>query len=315
LVKNQFNCISPENVLKWERIHPQPGKFDFALADRYVDFGLTNHMTVIGHNLIWHQQTPAWVFQDDHGNSVNRDTLLARMHEHILTVVGRYRGKIHGWDVVNEALNDDGTLRQTPWLRIIGEDFLVKAYQFAHEADPRAELYYNDYELENSPKRKGAIELVRRLQSQGVFLTAIGLQGHYHLDWPSASQIESTISSFSQLNLKVMITELDVDVLPDPTEPGKTDASQGLTNEKQWNPYAAGLPPDIEQKLADRYSELFQLFVKHRDVITRVTFWGVTDADSWLNYYPIRGRANYPLPFDREGKPKKAFTAILQAAR
>jgi len=237
--------------LKWERIHPQPGKFDFALADRYVDFGLTNQMTVIGHNLIWHQQTPAWVFQDDHGNSVNRDTLLARMHEHILTVVGRYRGKIHGWDVVNEALNDDGTLRQTPWLRLIGEDYLVKAYQFAHEADPRAELYYNDYELENSPKRKGAIELIRRLQSQGIPLAAVGLQGHYRLAWPSANQIESTIAAFSQLKLKVMITELDVDVLPDPTEPGKTDASQGLTNEKQWNPYAAGLPPDIEQKLRD----------------------------------------------------------------
>jgi endo-1,4-beta-xylanase len=315
LIKKQFNSISPENALKWGPIHPQPDKFNFSVADRYVDFGITNQMVIIGHNLIWHEQTPAWVFQDERGNPLGRNALLARMREHILTVVGRYRGKIRGWDVVNEVLNDDGTLRPTPWLKIIGKDYLVKAYQFAHEADPQAELYYNDYELENAAKRNGAIALIKELQSQGVSLTAVGLQGHYRLGWPSADQIDATLSAFGQLKIKVMITELDVDVLPAPSAPGNADISQSFANGTKWNPYTNGLPADIDQKLSDRYGELFGVFVKYRDVITRVTFWGVTDADSWLNYYPIHGRINYPLPFDRNGKPKKALAAILQAAQ
>src|ERR1700722_9569900 len=162
IVAQQFSTISPENVLKWEAVHPSPDKFNFADADQYVAFGQKNHMFIIGHNLIWHNQTPRWVFRDDKGNPISRDALIERMHKHIATVVGRYKGKIGGWDVVNEALNEDGTLRNSPWKKIIGEDYLLKAYQYAHEADPAAQLYYNDYSLENLPKQGGAIALIKK---------------------------------------------------------------------------------------------------------------------------------------------------------
>lgn len=150
IVKRHFNTISPENELKWERIHPRPGVYDFEAADRYVAFGEANGMFIVGHTLGWHSQTPAWVFQDAVGQPVGRDTLLARLRDHIHTVVGRYRGRIHGWDVFNEVLNEDGTLRRSRWLEIIGEDYVAKAFQYAHEADPAAELYYNDYSVENA---------------------------------------------------------------------------------------------------------------------------------------------------------------------
>jgi endo-1,4-beta-xylanase len=205
LIEAQFNMIRPENVLKWSSLHPEPNRYDFTLADRYVEFGQKHHQFIVGHTLIWHNQTPSWVFQDANGRPIDRDTLLARMRDHIFTVVGRYRGKIGGWDVVNEALADDGSLRQSPWLQIIGEDYLLKAYQFAHEADPQARLYYNDYLLENGPKRAGAIALIQKLQSQGVHIAAIGLQGHYRLGSPSTTEIDDALTDFSRQGLKMTI--------------------------------------------------------------------------------------------------------------
>jgi len=315
LVKRQFNSISPENVLKWENIHPQPGQYDFTLADRYVAFGLKNKMFIVGHNLIWHSQTPDWVFRDDKGNYVDRDTLLARMREHIFTVVGCYKGKISGWDVVNEALNEDGTLRDSPWRKIIGDDYLAKAFEFAHEADPQAALFYNDYALENEPKRSGAAALIKKLQSQGVKISGVGLQGHYGLNNPSVQQVGKTISAFEKLGLKVMITELDVNVLPSPTRSLGADISTRYESPAGLNPYTNGLPDAVQQQLAQRYADLFSVFLKHRDSISRVTFWGVTDGNSWLNDWPIRGRTSYPLLFDRDGKPKPAFEAVLKTAQ
>jgi len=315
LVKQQFNSISPENVLKWESVHPRPGVFDFTAADRYVQFGVQNHLIIIGHNLIWHHQTPGWVFRDDRGNYVDRDTLLARMRQHIFTVVGRYRGKIFGWDVVNEALNEDGTLRDSPWRKIIGDDYIAQAFEFAHQADPRAELYYNDFGLENEPKRAGAVALIKKLQAQGIPISGIGLQGHYGLDTPSTAQVDETISAFAQLGLKVMITELDVNVLPTPAGPLDAEISRRFQPGARWNPYPDSLPDSVQQQLAQRYADLFAVFLKHRGSLSRVTFWGVTDADSWLNNYPIPGRTDYPLLFDRAGKPKPAFFAVLKTAR
>ncbi len=315
LVRAQFNTITPENVLKWESVHPRPGTYDFAAPDRYVGFGERNGMFIVGHTLVWHNQTPRWVFQDAAGNPVSRDTLLARLHEHILTVVGRYRGRIRGWDVVNEALNEDGTLRRTPWLTIIGEDYLVQAYRFAHEADPQAELYYNDYSLENEPKRRGAVELVRRLQGAGIPIAAVGLQGHDRLTWPSPEQQDSTITAFASLGVKVNITELDIDVLPRATRPGSADVAANAEYQASLNPWPNGLPDSVQQTLARRYADLFAIFLRHQASVDRVTFWGVTDGDSWLNGWPIRGRTSYPLLFDRQGLPKPAFHAVIQAAR
>jgi len=315
IIKAQFNTISPENVLKWESVHPAPGKFNFAAADRYVDFGVKNKMFIVGHNLIWHQQTPKWVFEDAQGKPVDRDTLLARMREHILTVVGRYKGKISGWDVVNEALNEDGTLRKSQWEKIIGDDYLLKAYQFAHEADPKAELYYNDYSLENLPKRNGAIALIKKLQAQGVHIAAVGLQGHYKMDWPTTNQVDETIKAFSALGIKVAISELDIDVLPSATQAQDAEVSMNFALQAKLNPYTNGLPYSVQQKLAQRYADLFSAFLRHSDHMSRVTFWGVTDADSWLNDWPVRGRASYPLLFDRDDKPNLAFDAVMNVAQ
>lgn len=312
IVKAQFNTISPENVLKWESVHPQPDEFNFSLADKYVEFGEQNHMFIIGHNLVWHSQVPKWVFEGKDGKPASRKLLLQRMHEHIQTVVGRYKGRIGGWDVVNEALNEDGTLRQSPWRRIIGDDYIEKAFRYAHQADPQAQLYYNDYSLENEAKRRGALELVRKLKAKGVPITGVGLQGHVSLDWPGAEQIDTTITEFGKLGVKVMITELDVDVLPNAAH--TADVSYNVAADPKLNPYPDGLPDDVQQRLARRYAELFSTYAQHCGLVTRVTFWGVTDKDSWKNNFPVRGRTNYPLLFGRDDQPKPAFDAVIQVA-
>jgi len=311
LIKKQFNTITPENALKWGAVHPEPDRFNFTSADRYVEFGVTNGMVVIGHTLVWHNQTPAWVFQDAHGQPLDRDGLLSRMSNHIQTVVGRYRGRIHGWDVVNEALNKDGTLRQSPWLKIIGPDYIAKAFAFAHAADPNAELYYNDYGIENPDKRAGALALIKRLQAEGIPITGIGIQTHAKLEWPSPQLVDETLTAFGELGVKIMITELDVDVLPAVIRDQSAEVRPSAALDPALNPYPKSLPPAVQDKQAARYAELFAVFVKHADKISRVTFWGVTDGDSWLNSRPMRGRTNYPLLFDRASQPKPAFDKVI----
>ncbi|HVO73016.1 MAG TPA: endo-1,4-beta-xylanase, partial [Ignavibacteriaceae bacterium] len=314
LVKKHFNTITPENVLKWGPVHPQKDKYNFEPADQFVEFGEKNNMFIIGHTLVWHAQTPRWVFEIDSTKAADRETLLNRMKEHIFTVVGRYKGKVKGWDVVNEALNENGTLRESQWMKIIGEDFIARAFQFAHEADPDAQLYYNDFSLENKSKREGAIKLIKNLQSQGIKIYGVGLQGHYKLDWPTPTQLDSTIKDFAALGIKVMITELDVDVLPYENITAEVNfrinMDKGL--QEKFDPYKNGLPDSMQTSLAERYSDLFKVFVENKNSVDRVTFWGVSDKDSWLNFWPIRGRSNYPLLFDRNGKPKPAFFSVLK---
>ncbi len=312
LVKAQFNTITPENALKWESVHPQPGVYSFTAADRYLEFGEKNGMVIIGHTLIWHNQTPRWVFEDSTGKTVGRETLLKRMRDHIQTVVGRYKGRIKGWDVVNEALNEDGSLRESPWLKIIGEDYIVKAFEFAREADPGVELYYNDYSLENAPKRAGAIALIKKLLAADVQVAAVGLQGHYKMNWPGTELVDSTIEAFAKLGIKINITELDIDVVPATQRNRGADLSVNNYHVVKEDVYANALPDSVQMELAKRYGDLFSVFIKHFGLVGRVTFWGVTDGDSWLN---SRGRVNYPLLFDRNGKPKPAFDAVVEAGR
>jgi endo-1,4-beta-xylanase len=314
LIESQFNSISPADVLKWEKVHPQPDKYDFDLADKYVAFGQEYHLFIVGHTLVWHNQVPAWVFHDDKGNLLSRDALLARLKDHISTVVGRYKGKIQSWDVVNEALDEDGTLHQSLWYKIIGPDYIEKAFQYAHEADPHAQLIYNDYSLENEPKRNGAIALIKKLQAEGIPVAGVGLQGHYHMDWPTAEQEDATISAFAALGVKVAITELDMDVLPSAWNQPTADVTLKIEQNPALNPYVNGLPDSVQQQLATRYADLFRVFVKHRNAVERVTFWNVTDADSWLNDWPVKGRTSYPLLFDRTGQPKPAYDAVIRVA-
>ena len=314
LVKQQFNAISPGNDMKWERIHPKPGVYNFEPADRYVEFGEENGMNILCHVLIWHSQTPAWVFQDASGGPASRDTLLRRMKDHIFTIMGRYGDRIDFWDVVNEALNDDGTIRDNNWSGIIGKDYVEKAFGFARDAAPDAYLIYNDYSLANPKKRDGAVRLIKDLQSKGIRVDAIGMQGHYSLDDPSLDDLEASINAFASLGVEVLITELDISVLPSPWNYRGADIRTNFELREKLNPYKDSLPDSMQVRLADRYADLFDVFVRHSDQIGRVTFWGVTDRGSWKNNFPVRGRTDYPLLFDRNHRPKPAYDAVIRVA-
>ncbi|UCG56225.1 MAG: endo-1,4-beta-xylanase [Phycisphaerales bacterium] len=317
LVEKHFNSITPENILKWEEVHPEPKKFNFEPADRFVALGEKNNMHIVGHTLIWFNQTPDWVFQDESGNSLDRKALLERMREHIFTVMGRYKGRIHGWDVVNEAIASDGRFKECKWFEIIGEDYVLKAFEYARQADPNAQLYYNEYDLEKQPKREAVLRLIRDLQSKGVRIDGIGIQGHWFLDYPSIEELETSILALSRLNINVMVTEMDIGVLPFyPVDSELMDlASFDPETQKKYNPYPDGLPDSVQKDLADRYGGLFSLFHKHRDKISRVTFWAVHDGQSWRSYMPISGRTDHPMLFDHHCKPKPAFDVVVKTAQ
>lgn len=312
LIKKQFDSITPENVLKWGRIHPEPDVYNFDLADKYVEFGEKNNMFIVGHTLVWHHQTPRWVFEDENGEPLDRDALLKRMKDHIFTIVGRYKGRVNGWDVVNEAVGSGGKLRRTRWQEIIGDDYIEKAFEYAHEADPEAELYYNDYDLCIKGHRFVAVHVIKNLQAKGVRVDGVGIQGHWTLDSPPLDEIEVTIEAFAELGVKVMITELDVSVLPSASNVSGADISQNFELREELNPYPKRLPAEMQKKLAKRYADLFSLFHKHADSISRVTFWGLHDGVSWRHNWPVRGRTDYPLLFDSRCRPKPAYDAVIK---
>ena len=317
LVEKHFNSITPENILKWEDVHPAPGRYNFEVADGYVALGEKNKMFIVGHTLVWFHQTPDWVFQDGSGKPLGREALLERMRDHIFTVMGRYKGRIHGWDVVNEAITADGQFRKSKWLEIIGEDYVLKAFEYARQADSNAQLYYNDYDNEKPPQTEGVVRLVKNLQSKGARIDGIGIQGHWFLDYPSIGEIESSILALSKLNVKLMVTELDVSVLPFyPVDSKMVDLSSFDPElQKKYNPYPDVLPDSVQKDLANRFAELFSLFHKHRDKLNRVTFWAVHDGQSWRSSLPIRGRMDHPMLFDRHCKPKPAFDAVVKIVR
>jgi endo-1,4-beta-xylanase len=323
IVRTQYNTITAENVLKAGPLSPQPGVYNFAAADAFVDFGLQHNMFIVGHTLVWHNQTPAWFFTDAQGKPNTREAQIERMRSHIETVAGRYAGRIHAWDVVNEVIDNDGSYRPTTWVNAIGSgDELVKlAFRFAAQYARGAELYYNDFNTWRPAKRDGIVRLVRMLQREGIRIDGVGMQGHWGLNYPKTEYIEAAIDSFASLGVKVMITEMDVDVLP-LTREGQiigtvmSDRQFQLEEFKAYfDPYSAGLPDDVQAQLADRYAELFAIFYRKRDKIDRVTLWGVDDGMSWKNGYPVPGRTNYPLLYDRDKRAKPAFHSVLAVPR
>ena len=334
LVKAQFNQIVPENDTKWELIHPRPGPdgYDFAPADAFVKFGTDNNMYLVGHTLVWHSQTPGWVFASTNsvtysnalagigvgrrgggggfgrgggapGEQATREELLQRLHDHIATVVGRYKGKIKVWDVVNETLADGGTnvLRSSPWTQIIGPDFIAKAFQFAHEADPDAILRYNDYSLESAAKRRKLITLIKELQEQHVPVMAIGSQTHVSVSSPSFEQEDQTLTELESLGLPIHITEFDVNGAQGGQRNTGADISANASTTQ------GGLVDDANRRLADAYAGLFRAFLKHEKSVKVITFWGANDAVSWR----AQGR---PLLFDGNDQPKAAFDAVIGVA-
>ena len=310
LIKKHFNSVTPENHMKCENIHPEWNRYTFEMADRFVELAQKNKMETIGHTLIWHSQLSPFVHQIQ-----SPDSLRLFMKEHIQTIAGRYKGKINGWNVVNEALEEDGTLRQSIFLKKLGEDYIADAFRWAAEADPKAELYYNDYNIEQPKKRAGAIALIKKLQAQGIRIDGVGIQGHWSIKGLPFKEIEESIQEFSALGLKVMFTELDITVLPNPWDLRGADVNQRYEANETMNPYPKGLPAEVQQKLAQEYGTLFALFQKYQDKIARVTFWGVEDGHSWLNGWPIPGRTNYPLLFDRNLAPKPAYFTVIQSSK
>jgi endo-1,4-beta-xylanase len=319
LVLQQFNTITPENVLKAETVHPRPDVWNFGAADAFAKMGEDNHLFVVGHTLIWHNQTPDWFFKDEQGKPKSHDAMVEQMRSYIATVVGRYKNRINAWDVVNEQIDENGAYRSTSWVNAIGNgDELMKlAFKFAHQYAPDAQLYYNDFNVWRPSKRDGIARMVRMLKKEGIRIDGIGIQGHWGLNFPKKEYIEAAIDTFATLGVKVMITELDVDVLPI-TKEGQLIGK--IMSDPQWqheefktflDPYRNGLPADMEKQLADRYAELFGIFYNKRDKIDRVTVWGLHDGMSWKNDYPVPGRINYPLLYRRDKTPKLALDAVL----
>lgn len=315
LIARQFNAITAGNEMKWGPFNPEPDVYHHGPADDFVSFGTDHGMYIVGHVLFWHSQTPEWVFQSADGKMLGRDALLGRMRQRVRHVAQRYQGKIHAWDVVNESIMDDGKLRDSEWTRIIGDDFIEQAFRIAAEELPEdVELIYNDYSMTGKRKRDAVVAMIRAFKQKGVRIDGVGMQGHWSINGPSVAEIEESIVAFASTGVAVHITELDVDVLPRSPQmwSGNADVKLELQQDPKLDPYAKGLPDAMQAKLAERYAGIFGIFIAHQDKIKRVTFWGPTDKYSWLNNWPIKGRTNYPLLFDREGEPKPAYHAVMQ---
>lgn len=310
LIKKHFNSLVAENCMKSEEIHPARDTFFWDDADRLVAFGEENGMTVTGHCLIWHSQLAPWMVYNSDGTLVSPDTLKRNMREHILAVAGRYKGRIKGWDVVNEAILEDGSYRKSPFYEILGEEFIPLAFEYAHEADPDAELYYNDYAMNMPPKRDAVVKLVNGLKERGLRVDAIGMQGHMGMDYPDMAEFEQSIEAFAGTGSKVMITEWDMSALPTLTR--GANISDTIAFQEILNPYPQGLPDSLAAAWNDRMETAFELFLKHSDDISRVTLWGVTDGDSWKNDWPMKGRVEYPLVFDRDYDMKPFMKKLIE---
>lgn len=296
LIINNFNSITPENELKFINTQPEEGVYSFDNADKIIDFAIENNMKVRGHTLICDNQTPDWVFKDKNGMAAERELVLERMKLYIQNIIEKYRNKVYCWDVVNEAIddNDEILLRETRWKSCIGNDYIDKAFIFAHEADPNALLFYNDYNGEVDAKREKIYNLVKGMISRGVPIHGIGLQGHYDLHFPQLSDIRRTIEKIAELGIKIQITEMDISVFK------FDDHSRNLTKPT----------PEMIKKQTELYEGIFAIFREYRDVISGVTLWGVTDAYTWRDDFPIKGRKDWPLLFNKDFSPKPALNSI-----
>lgn len=302
-ILKHFNSLTAENAMKMGPIHPEENRYNWEGADAIVAFALENRLKVRGHNLCWHTQAPKWMFVGEDGKQVSKEVLLQRLKDHIYAVVGRYKGKIYAWDVVNEAVSDNPKefLRNSLWYQICGEDFIAKAFEYAHEADPKAVLFYNDYNTEYPEKRARIYRLLKKLQDSGVPIHAVGLQGHWSVKDPSEEMLRSAIQQYASLGLQVQVTELDVSIYTDGNIPEKAGTA-GLT----------GFTPQLEQLQSEQYGKFFDVFRQQKDKLTGVTFWNLSDRYSWLDNFPVRGRKNYPLLFDADLQPKKAYWNVIE---
>jgi endo-1,4-beta-xylanase len=312
LVAREFNAITPTNMMKWGPLEPREGDYQWAGPDRLVDFGTANRMTVVGHTLVWHSQTPAWLFVDEQKAPVSKERLLKRIETRIQSLVGRYQGRVAVWDVVNEAIDEDEKgWRKSRFLEIGGPEVYERAFRLAHEVDPKATLLYNDYNEHNPGRRRFLVDVIRDYRKRGVPIHGVGFQGHIGLAYPDLGEYEKSLQAIAAEGLPVHITELDIDVLPRASNYTGAEISTNFELRESLNPWKTGLPPDIDAQLTARYRQVFELFLEYRDTVARVTTWGTHDGESWKNNFPVRGRTNYPLLFDRALQPKAAFDGIV----
>ena len=311
IVKKHFNAIVAENAMKSGELLNENREYDFTQADELVQFGVDNNLNIVGHCLIWHSQLPQWFCVDENGENVTPEVLKERMKNHINTVVGRYKGVVKGWDVVNEAILEDGSYRNSKFYEILGEEFIPLAFQYAHEADPDAQLYYNDYNEWYPEKRKTVTRLINTIKERGLRIDGIGMQGHIGMTRPTLEEYQETIDDYVNAGVKVLITELDMSALPEPRRMGGANLADRETYRKEIDPYTEGLPEEVSIEWNNRMMDFFNLFLDNSDNIIRVTMWGVSDGDSWKNGFPVRGRTDYPLLFDRDHNPKPIVTQLI----
>jgi endo-1,4-beta-xylanase len=304
LILQPFNSLTPENAMKMGPIHPKENEYYWKDADSIAAFAKRNGLKLRGHTLCWHNQMPSWFFKDSAGKTVSKEIVLQRLKDHITTVVNRYKGVIYAWDVVNEVISDrtDEYFRNSEFYKICGEEFVAKAFQYAHEADPNALLFYNDYNEINPVKREKIYRLVKSLKDAGVPVHGIGLQGHWAVNEPTAGQLDSTIQRLGSLGLKLQITELDISVYP----------KEHQSRERKPEDKLASFTAEKEKQQIEIYKTCFEIFRKYRQYISGVTFWNISDRHSWLDDFPVRGRKDYPLLFDKDLKPKKAFLEVVK---
>ncbi len=311
IIDKHFNAVVAENCMKVESLQPKEGKFDFRDADRLVAYAKKHNLTMTGHVLVWHSQTPRWMFQDAEGKPCSREVLIERMKTHIRTVMNHFKGSVKGWDVVNEAIEDDGSYRRSPYYNIIGPEFIEIAMRTAMECDPNVELYLNDYSMAKPGKRDTYIRIIRDLKKKGIRIDAIGMQSHNGMDYPDLEEYEKSLEMFAAEGVKVMMTELDLNVLPSPEDFGGAEISQQFDYGDKLDPYKKGVPAEAQANIDARWVELFKIYHRHRDKISRITLWGVDDSQTWLNGFPVAGRTNYSLLFDRQQREKAVIQQII----
>ena len=316
IITQNFNFVVAENCMKCEVIHPKEGVYDFTLADKFVDKAKAAGLKVLGHCLIWHSQCAPWFHYDDKGNLVSADVLKKRMREHIYTIVNHFRGRIDAWDVVNEAFEDDGTPRKSLFYQILGTDYIPLAFQYAHEADPNVELYYNDFSMNKAPKVEGVADFFRPLIRQGLPVTAIGMQGHLILeDNNYIQEYEHSINTIVATGVPTFFSELDISVLPNPYGFSGANVSDRFAYRPEMDPYKKGLSKQQEQAIEDFWLSFYRMLLPHHKDILRVNFWCLNDANSWRNDFPIKGRTDYATLFDRQNRPKPFVQKLIDLVK
>ena len=316
LIVNNFNWVVAENCMKCEVIHPQEGVYDFTLADQFVDKAKAAGLKVQGHCLIWHSQCAPWFHFDEKGNLVSPEVLKKRMREHIYTIVSHFKGRVDAWDVVNEAFEDDGSPRQSLFYKILGTDYIPLAFQYAHEADPSIQLFYNDFSMNKATKVEGVARFFRPLIQQGLPITAIGMQGHMiledNVDNSVIKQYEHSINTIAALGVPTFFSELDLSVLPNPYGFSGANISDAFTYRPEMDPYKEGLTKEQEAKIEQFWVDFYKMLIPHHKDILRVNFWCLNDADSWRNDFPIKGRTDYATLFDRQNQLKPFVQRLIE---